>query len=79
MARSALGRHPALVSVNRITLNTVWGMNFPPPQHPPRQIERLRDDDTPGAPPWPWQPAPSGQAARADRQQLADLEPMGGR
>jgi hypothetical protein len=52
-------------------------MNYPSPTHHPlRQIELLRDDDTPGAPPWPWQPPASGQAARAECQQLADLEPI---
>jgi hypothetical protein len=52
-------------------------------RHPsqPRQIEARRDDDTPGAPtaPWPWIEPASGQARRADRQQLAGLEPISGR
>jgi len=52
-------------------------MNYPSPiHHHPRQIEVLRDDDTPGAPPWPWQPPASGQAARADRQRVEHLEPI---
>jgi hypothetical protein len=51
-------------------------MNFPAPSHHhPRQIEQLRDDDTPGAPPWPWQPEPSGQARRSEHQQHAHLKP----
>jgi len=44
-------------------------MRNPAPHHHPRQIEVLRDDDTPGAPPWPWQPEPSGQARRSEHQQ----------
>ena len=42
----------------------------------PRQIEAHRDDDTPGAPvaPWPWIEPASGQASRADSQQLAHLK-----
>ena len=48
-------------------------MNYPAPSHhQPRQIEQLRDDDTP-APPWPWIEPGSGQARRAERQQLAHL------
>ena len=47
-------------------------MNYPAPSHnQPRQIERA-DDDLPNAP-WPWQPEPSGQSRRADRQHLAHL------
>ena len=42
------------------------------PDPHPRQIEQRRDDDEP-APPWPWQPAPSGQARRSECQKLADL------
>ena len=50
-------------------------MNYPAPtQHHPRQIEQRRDDDEPGVP-WPWQPPASGQSRRAERQQLAHLEP----
>jgi hypothetical protein len=48
-------------------------MRNPPPTHHPRQIEVQRDDDTPGAPPWPWHPEPSGQARRSECQKLADL------
>jgi len=47
-------------------------MNYPTHHHHPRQIEVRRDDDEP-APPWPWQPPASGQAARAECQKLADL------
>jgi len=48
-------------------------MNYPTPtHHPPRLIEQRRDDDEP-APPWPWQPPASGQAARADRQRVEHL------
>jgi hypothetical protein len=43
------------------------------PQHHPRQTEALRDDDTPGAPPYPWQPEPSGQARRSECQKRAHL------
>jgi hypothetical protein len=54
-------------------------MPYPAPHHPPRLIEQLRDDDTPGAPPWPWQAEPSGQARRSEQQQLADLGEHHGR
>jgi len=57
----------------------LWGMNYPAPSHHhPRQIEARRDDDEPCTPmaPWPWQPPASGQARRAERQKLADLEPV---
>jgi hypothetical protein len=47
------------------------------PSHPLRYVERP-DDDLPNVP-YPWQPPASGQAARADRQQLADLEVNRGR
>ena len=51
-------------------------MNYPAPHHhQPRQIEQRRDDDEPVVP-WPWQPPASGQARRAERQQLAHLEPI---
>ena len=53
-------------------------MNYPTSHHhQPRQIEARRDDDEPCTPmaPWPWQPPASGQARRAERQQLAHLEP----
>jgi len=51
-------------------------MTYPnPTHHPPRLIEQRRDDDEPGVP-YPWQPPASGQARRAERQQLADLEPI---
>jgi len=45
-----------------------------PATHPPRQIER-RDDDTPGAPPWPWAEPASPMARRVECQKLVDLEP----
>jgi hypothetical protein len=48
-----------------------WNMNHPP-THPPRHIER-RDDDTPGAPPWPWAEPASPQARRVECQKLAHL------
>jgi hypothetical protein len=48
--------------------------NPAPSHHHPRLLEQRRDDDEP-APPWPWQPEPSGQARRSEHQQLAHLEP----
>ena len=51
------------------------GMTYQPHHHPPRLIEQRRDDDEPAVP-WPWQPPASGQAARAECQKLADLEPI---
>jgi hypothetical protein len=48
-------------------------MSNPATHHQPRQIEQRRDDDTPGAPPWPWQAEPSGQARPSEHQQLTDL------
>jgi len=42
--------------------------------HQPRLIEQRRDDDTPGNPPYAWDPEPSGQARRSECQQLAHLE-----
>jgi len=56
----------------RRTRFVAWDMNYPAHNHHPRLLEQRRDDDEP-APPWPWQPPASGQAARADRQQLAHL------
>jgi hypothetical protein len=50
-------------------------MTYQTTHHPPRMSEERRDDDEP-APPWPWQPPASGQAARAECQKLADLEPI---
>jgi hypothetical protein len=44
----------------------------------PRQIDGP-DDDLPNAPPWPWQVESSGQASRAEHQQLADLGEHHGR
>jgi hypothetical protein len=50
-------------------------MNYPAPNHHPRCFERP-DDDLPNVP-YPWQPPASGQASRADRQQLAHLGEVG--
>lgn len=54
-----------------------WNMRNPT-THPPRQIEVLRDDDTPGAPPWPWAEPASPMARRLEPQQLAHLVELHG-
>ena len=40
--------------------------------HPPR-LDQRRDDDTPGAPPWPWAEPASPMARRVEPHQLAHL------